>query len=398
MLVAGCANGRVGVFSAESGSPALSLSDSQPGFTSALSWSRDGQMLASGTQDGWVQTWDASRGVLLDKVIEHWAIQTRQPGIHHVAWHPDGKTLAVTTHNRLVMVAEMTEDGTKETKIYTKMEPTHRNHVVAWSPEGDRLAWTGGSTGVSRRDGDSLFAHGTSGLPDLLLWSPDGKLLAESGGTSAYIVVRDTQSGEVVHKIGSAKEGWRAIKSMAWSPDGSGIAVGCGQSEGNQIHVWHLESGKKLKSLVGHQGSVNAVYWLDDDRLMSLGEDDTLRTWNTTTGRSLSTHPAPTGNGIFSPDGARVVSESRHTIRVWSTDTCRIDRTFMVVCDDQYVSITGDGRVEHSPDLRTELVYVLLTEEGQQLTTTPPKPAGGGKETAGVFEASDVKRQEKNHE
>jgi WD40 repeat protein len=142
-----------------------------------------------------------------------------------------------------------------------------------------------------------------------------------------------------------------------------------------------MDTVKRLTTLLGHQESVNALYWLDESRLMSLSGDRTLRTWNTTTGRAMATRPAPAGGSVFSPDGSRVAFTTRNVIRVWSVDTCRIDRTFMVVCEDQYISITGDGQIDHSPNLRTELVYVLLTEDGQRLTKTRPSPAAGQQET-----------------
>jgi len=100
-----------------------------------------------------------------------------------------------------------------------------------------------------------------------------------------------------------------------------------------------------------------------------------VRFWNPVTGRLNNTVTAPAKrakSSVFSPDGKRAASQVANAIRLWQADTGHVDRTLLLIGGDQYVSITGDGQITHSPDLRTELVYIHLTPDGQRLTKEPP--------------------------
>ena len=64
----------------------------------------------------------------------------------------------------------------------------------------------------------------------------------------------------------------------------------------------------------------------DGHRIVSGGEDNTLRLWNADTGQPIGTpltgHTGRVNKVAFGPDGHRIVSAGHdHTVRVWDADT-----------------------------------------------------------------------------
>ena len=89
---------------------------------------------------------------------------------------------------------------------------------------------------------------------------------------------------------------------------------------GRTLHRWDLATGKELYpdlSKRGHNGTVDAVAWSGDGRLIATRNqlyDPCLRVWDAADGKLLATLPAPIGQEFgacwlaFSPDGKRLFS------------------------------------------------------------------------------------------
>ena len=159
------------------------------------------------------------------------------------------------------------------------------------------------------------------------------------------------------------------IEYVAWSPDGRWALSGSGDQT---VRVWDTETGRELRTLEGHTGAVYGVAWSPDGRRALSGSyDRTVRVWNTETGRELRTlegHTNAVYSVAWSPDGRRALSGSRdQTVRVWDTDTGRELQTLEGHTDLIYgVAWSPDGRRALSGSY-DQTVRVWDTDTGREL-------------------------------
>jgi WD40 repeat protein len=113
---------------------------------------------------------------------------------------------------------------------------------------------------------------------------------------------------------------------VAFYPDGQRLVTG---GEEQSVKVWDANTGQMIRTLPGHTGDVYCVTVSPDGRwLASAGIDTTIRLCDAETYKPLHKLRGHTGvicSLAFSPDSHRLVSGSRdHSVKVW--DLTRLDR------------------------------------------------------------------------
>ena len=156
-----------------------------------------------------------------------------------------------------------------------------------------------------------------------IAYSPDGTRLAVASGIGIWLY--DVRSGEEINLL----TGHTHYESIAFSPDANTIASG---SLDETIRLWDTNTGRNIHTLTGHTSSVRSVAFSPDANTIASGSwDDTVRLWDANTGRNIRTltgHTDAVESVAFSPDANTIASGSwDHTIRLWDANTGRNIRT-----------------------------------------------------------------------
>jgi WD40 repeat protein len=118
------------------------------------------------------------------------------------------------------------------------------------------------------------------------------------------------QNAQHLVQVAELDAGGVAVRSVAWSPDGSILAVGAYPN----VQLWDGKTGRRLATLKGHTGQVNGLAWTHDGSMLASASDDsTVRIWNPgqrATLKVLQPHPITSValSVSWSPDGKQVAA------------------------------------------------------------------------------------------
>jgi len=242
------------------------------GWVWSLSYSPDGNLIASGAADHTVKIWDVSMGICIRTLRGH-ALD-----VYTVSFSPDGKFIASGSEDNTVRIWNA---ATGECLNVLK---GHKSwvHAVAFSPDGRLVASASGDETCRIWDVDSGISiktlSGHTGSVWAVTFSPDGKKII-TGSSDRTAKYWDIKTGECIKTL-SGHNG--AVRSVAFNPSGALIASG---SCDNTIIIWRVETGENIKILKGHSGWVEAVGFTPDGmKLISTSDDKSIRVWSISKG------------------------------------------------------------------------------------------------------------------
>jgi hypothetical protein len=163
-----------------------------------------------------------------------------------------------------------------------------------------------------------------------LAFSPDGTRLAvgfggdppelRDGRTGALLKVRTVRLNQGADATGAAIPDRRSTRCLTFSADGKVLAVG----RGGDVHLWDVEAGKQQRLLKAHGDAVQALAYSPDGKtLATAGRDNIIKLWDTETWAERSVlrgHTKDVRALAFSPDGTRLASAgSDALVIVWET-------------------------------------------------------------------------------
>ena len=287
--------------------PPLKLKDK----VTSVSFSRDSKMIVAGSKDGKLTLWNRD-GKEPSSFDHHNPIP-----INSVSFSPDGKNIVSADIKGIIKLWNRNDKSLKTLKGHT--EPVYR---VRFSPNGEMIA-------------------SASKDKTVRLWNLEGKLLRTfEGHTTDVKSVSFSPDGQslVSASMGGTVRLWNVnvkgpipppddfytdrhngpVNDVSFSPDGETFATA---GEDNIVKLWDKE-GELLETLKGHTGPVKSLSFSPDGKtLVSVGDDNTVRIWkanNTSSLQVLTSHSAPANSVSFSPKGQILASVSSDVVELWS--------------------------------------------------------------------------------
>ena len=315
-----------------------------------IAFSPDGSKIAS--CEGWwhsgdttVKIWDVASSQLQSTLRGH--VQ----GVYCISFSADGNTLASGSIDRTVCLWDV-ESGTYKTTL-----TAHRNRInnVAFSPDGRTLASSSQDGTVILWDAESLKKRTT--ITEHTAWgagiafSPDGKKIV-TGCSDTTVRIWDTFSGRNV----STLRGHRGeVVSVAYSSDGKTIASSAGFSPDRQwvygddtIRLWDAETGTQKSVLIGHGDYGGSLTFSPIDNILTGTRDSKLIMWDTTTGHSLWTLSVDDKDFLtdaFSPDGKILGICSQREVNLYDLTTRQLIKSFSVPYQSySNITFSPDGK------------------------------------------------------
>ena len=164
-----------------------------------------------------------------------------------------------------------------------------------------------------------------------------------------------------------------SVNRVVLSGDGR-LAVSVPEHD-TKLQVWDVQSGRKLRALIGHAERVYGVALSGDGQLVtSFSYDKTLKVWDVESGRELRTladHSDDGGWVALSGDGRVAISVcSKKILKVWDVESGRELRALTDHSDDgRWVALSVNGRLAVSSSDHGRGLKVWDLETGGELHT-----------------------------
>ncbi|MBD1945611.1 caspase family protein [Coleofasciculus sp. FACHB-712] len=262
---------------------------------------------------------------IISSIRERNRLEGHVDEVNDVSFSPDGS-----------LIASASQDGylrlwSKEGKFLDTQSFNHKKTVwgVDFSPNNHIIAFTDGDGIISIRDiSNSIFKkelqppgylNNSKKLALRVKFSPNGQMVA-SANFDNTVRVWQVSNNSLIKTFHHNAE----VNSVTFNSDGRQIASA---SADGTIKVWSLTSNKDkpLRTLRGHTDEVFSVKFSPDDKnIVSGSRDRTIRIWSLSSNqpqRVLTDHNDMVYSISFSPNGQIFASGSKDgTVKLWSKE------------------------------------------------------------------------------
>ena len=290
----------------------------------SVNFSPDGKTIASGGLDGFFRLWDIETGI--EKPTSWRASEGAFDWVDNVSFSPDGKTIAMSTEHRFFHLSDV-ENG-RLRRIRRIIGHTDRVVSLSFSPDGKTVVSGSKDETVRLWDVETgtekqrFIGHTSSVLS--VSFSPDGKTVA-SAARDGTIRLWDVQTGIEKQRL---KDDSIFPNRMSFSPDGKTIVNG---SWDDIVRLWDVQTGIERQRLIGHTNSINSVSISPDGKTIAGSDWNGVYLWDVQTGiekQRLIGHRHWVNSVSFSPDGKTIAGGGSNGVYLWNVQTGVIKQKF----------------------------------------------------------------------
>ncbi len=300
------------------------------GAVTAVSFSSDGNWLASAGLDESVELWR------VDGFVHAGTLNGNGGPVWGLSWSPDGRRLVSGSEDGSVRLWNL--ESRTEARTLKASGPVLS---VAVSDDMLRLAAGTGSGTVQvwsyRNPGRSESVPGATDILNQIRFLPMTNTLVIPRSPSG-LSLWDAALDEPVTAIDGG------ASPVAVSPDGRLLATGSGRDD--SIILWDISRREEIATLRAHTGLISSVAFAPDGRRLASGSwDTTVRVWDSASGQLIGTEREDYAvwSVAFSRDGQWLVAGTDHGV----LKRRRVSQVPIAVAneaqDSETPSISGSG-------------------------------------------------------
>lgn len=276
----------------------------------SVSFSPDGQILASASRDGTIKLWK-SNGILI-QTLDH---AKDRDAVFRVIFTSDGQLLISASHKQGIKIWRHQPDGS-----FTLCQTIPDKDVSALSLS---------------RDNQTIATASSSTQKSINIWSLDGKLL---------------------HTFFSGHSD--VINDLSFSPDGKMIASA---SADKTIKLWSIKNKKRVQT-IQESGQLHSLLFVSNQTIASGSGDGTIKLWDVNCKKSLMNfqgqHSSKVSRLVLSSDGKTIASAADRTVKLWNLKDGKLLDTFSGYDNDvEAIDFSQDGKIIASASDRTIRIW-----------------------------------------
>lgn len=314
----------------QNGRPLKSLEGNYAGITT-VSISRDGKKLVTGGKERFLRLWNLQSGELEKSSFTH------SNWVFSAALSPDNKVVAsVDSHVRLW---EIDKKASGDELPNSYIEPPGPSQIVSFSRLSNHLAYGASDQRVRVWDVANKRVVREFAAPSEikgLSFANDDNLIAINREDS--ITLWNWYEDRII-KTWNVRPG----RTIAFSPDGSNLAIG---GDWN-VEIWELASYKLVDTLKV-SSPVNALGFSAKHNVLAIGcKNGQIRIWDASAKRIIDRyfeHEHSITSISFLKGGEVLVSGSDDTtIKLWSVERMQLLATIEPLASEDWIVFTPDG-------------------------------------------------------